>query len=107
MSESFGPVGFIVGVLASQIAASTVYRRIRQGTTSDAARESRAVVASMAVAAPVASVIFIAFGVHHWLLGDETSWGLSLFFGVCIALTQGLLFRGGLRLLMRGGQGDP
>jgi hypothetical protein len=52
----------------------------------------------------VASVIYLAFGLHKYL-NPPSSWGASLFWGLCFGIVQSVLFRG--RPLQRTPPTDP
>jgi len=89
-----GVAGFVLGTLAGQFAGAWVYWRIRGNSLPPANREYGAAMAAGFVTTLVASAIYVPLGVHTWLLGDGASWGLSVFLGLCMGISQGLLFRG-------------
>ena len=86
--------GFIIGTLAAQLAGSWIYWQIRSPEASPPRSEWVAGGAAGLMAALVASAIYIPLGVHTWLGGEGSTWGLSIFLGVCIGICQGALFRG-------------
>src|SRR6266516_539403 len=98
-----GTAGFIIGTVAGQLAGAWAYWRIRgnspgqlnrEDDTAAANREFDAAWAAGFVTAVVASAIYIPLGVHTWVGGNGTHWGMSVFLGLCAGLCQGILFRG-------------
>ena len=88
-------VGFIIGSFVAQFLAAYAYWKVRGSGGSPPTRpEWLAVVADGVAYVLVASPIYIAGGVQHWLLGAEASWGVSVFMAVCMALVHAVLFRG-------------
>src|SRR5437867_4421871 len=89
-----GLAGFIIGSVAGQFSGAWVYWRIRGSSPGPSMREADAAAAAGFVTAVVASAIYIPLGVHSWVLGSGTHWGMSVFLGLCLGLCQGMLFRG-------------
>jgi hypothetical protein len=86
-----GVLGFIIGTLAGQLCGGVVYSRV-SATERPLRRLAASIAAGFATAAS-ASAVYVAFGVHRWLNGPESSWGPSLFLGVCMGICQAVLFR--------------
>ena len=89
-----GMAGFIIGTVAGQFSGAWAYWRIRGKSAASPDREFDAAWAGGLVATVVASAIYVPLGVHIWIGGSGTSWGASVFLGVCMGLAQGMLFRG-------------
>jgi hypothetical protein len=98
-----GVAGFVLGTIAGQFAGAWAYWRIRgtspapsdhESSEAAANREFDAAWAAGLVTTVVASAIYIPFGVHTWIGGNGTSWGMSVFLGLCAGVCQGMLFRG-------------
>ena len=89
-----GTPGFIIGTLAGQLSGAWVYWRIRGNTPEPSTREFDAAWAAGLVTTVVASAVYIQLGVHTWVGGAGTSWGMSVFLGICAGICQGILFRG-------------
>jgi hypothetical protein len=86
-----GIAGFIIGTIAGQICGADVYRRIISRATSD--RSLQAAIGSGLATAACSSVVYIVLGVHDWLGGADSSWGVSVFLGICMGICQAVLLR--------------
>jgi hypothetical protein len=84
--------GFIIGTLLGQFGGGWTYRYAKRRLMFT---EWKAAVASGLAATVVSSFVFILTHVHDWAGGVGSSWGVSVFFGVCSGIVQGALFRGG------------
>jgi hypothetical protein len=89
-----GTAGFVIGSVAGQFSGAWVYWRIRGDTSQSSMREGEAAWAAGLVTVVIASAIYVPLGVHTWVGGDGTHWGMSVFLGLCMGLCQGMLFRG-------------
>ncbi len=87
-------LGFILGTLAAQLTGSWLYWRVRAATSARPRSELTAATAAGLLAAAVASAIYLPLDVHTWIGGPGTSWGASVFLGICMGIIQGVLFRG-------------
>ena len=83
----------IIGLLPAQLAGAWAYWKAHGSTSPQIRREWVAATVSGLVTTVVASVIYIAFGLHKQLPGGS-SWGASVFFGLCFGICQGALVRG-------------
>ena len=100
-----GPVPIIaIGLLPAQLAGAWTYLKLHESDSIQLRREWIAASASGFATALVASLIYLALGLHKQL-EPTMSWGASVFFGVCFGICQGALFRG--RPLRRGPPTDP
>ena len=84
-----GVLGVIFGLMVGQLAGAAIYRRV----TSRPQQELPASIAAGLVTTVVASPIFIAFGVHRWLVGPEAPRSAAVFLAVCFGICQGALFK--------------
>jgi len=89
-----GVTGFIIGSVGGMFSGAWVYWQVRGDSPGAARREARAAAAAGLVTAVIDTVIFIPLGVHTWVGGDGTPWGMSVFLGLCMGMCQGMLFRG-------------
>ena len=85
-----GAAGFVIGTVAAQFSGAWAYWQVRGRGPG----EARAAVAAGLVATAVASATYVLVSVHTWLGGSGTPWSASVFLGLCVALCQGVLFRG-------------
>ena len=88
------PVAVIfIGLVPAQLAGAWTYLKMKGSSSSRWRREW--VAASMGGLATtlVASVIYLAFGLHKQL-SPPMSWGASVFLGACFGICQGVLGRG-------------
>ena len=83
--------GFVIGSLIALFAGAWVYRTAKRRL---AFHEAAAAIVSGLATTVAATLVYIPFHVHEWLGGAGTSWGASAFMGLCLGLTQGVLFRG-------------
>ena len=90
MSPTSETIAVVAAISAAQFAGAWTYLTAKR----KALTEPAAAIACGVVTTLVAAPAFIALDVHHWILGPETNWGLSVFLAVCGGITQGALFRG-------------
>jgi len=83
--------GFIVGSVIAQFAGAWAYHASKRRL---AFTELLAAIAAGLVTTVVASALYIPFHVHDWLAGPGSSWGSSVFLGLCMGVIQGVLLRG-------------
>ena len=86
-----GVLGFIIGTVAGQLCGAVVYSLVN-ASERPLRRLAASISAGLATAA-CASAVYVLFGVHRWINGPESSWGPSVFLGICIGICQGVLFR--------------
>jgi len=89
-----GVIGLIIGTSAGQFAGAWAYWQVRGYNPDPAVHEVLAAAAAGLVTTVVASAVYVLLGVHTWVLGDGTPWGMSVFIGLCMGLCQAILFRG-------------
>jgi hypothetical protein len=88
------PVAIIViGLLPAQLAGAWAYRKAHRSASAQIRQEWVSATVSGLVTTVVASVIYLAFGLHKQLAGGS-SWGASVFMGACFGICQGVLGRG-------------
>ena len=87
-------LGFIIGSFVAQFAGAGAYWQIRSRDSFSNGRPWVAAATGGVAYTLVASAIYIPFQVHTWLLGEGTSWGLSVFMAVVMSLVQAILLPG-------------
>ena len=83
--------GFILGSVIAQFAGAWAYHTSKRRL---AFSELPAAVVAGLVTTVIASIIYIPLHVHDWVAGPGSSWGSSVFLGLCMGIIQGVLFRG-------------
>lgn len=87
-----GLIGFAVGTILGQFAGAWAYRYSKRRLV---LAEWKSAVVSGVATAVVSSLVFVLTSVHDWAGGIGSSWGVSVFLGVCMGIVQGALFPGG------------
>ena len=86
-----GLLGLLLGAAAAQFLGAWAYLLVKPRVS----REFVAASAAGFVAGLIATVLYRAFHTYSWISGSDTNpWGLSVFLGVCVGISQGALFRG-------------
>jgi len=86
------PVKIIfIGLVPAQLAGAWTYWKVHEALFPQPRREWVAASAAGFVTTLVSSLIYLAFGLHKHL---ASSWGASVFLGLCFGICQGALFRG-------------
>jgi len=89
-----GPVAIIfIGLVPAQLAGAGTYVKIKDSSSPRWGREWVAASAGGLATTLVASLIYLALGLHKQLF-PPMSWGASVFIGVCWGIYQGVLGRG-------------
>jgi ABC-type Co2+ transport system permease subunit len=86
-----GVLSFVIGTIVGQFCGAAAYRRIARNP-GPRNKLAASIVAGL-VTTLCASSVFVVLGVHQWLGGPETSWGASVFLGICIGICQAVLFK--------------
>ena len=89
-----GILGFIVGTVAGQLCGSWVFWRVRDNNPRPETQEAFAAAAAGLVTAVIATAMYIPLGVHTWVGGIGTPWGMAAFLALSMGLCQAVLFRG-------------
>jgi hypothetical protein len=85
-----GILGFVVGTILGLGCGRVAYRLVTRKPGSDRDVQGR-VVAGITTAA-CASLVYVILDVHEWLL-PGSSWGMSVFMGVCMGIVHAVLVR--------------
>ena len=94
----------LIGLVPAQLVGAWTYIRVKRSSSPRWRREWVAATACGLATTLVASVIYLALGLHKQL-EPQLSWGASVFWGLCFGIVQGALFRG--RPLQRKPPTDP
>jgi len=89
-----GVIGFIIATFLAQRAGVWMYWLVRSDAGGSRSREVAAGAASGLLTTAIGSLLYVAFGVHHWLGGPDESWVASVFMAGCMGIVQAFLFRG-------------
>ena len=81
------------GIAAGSISGSWAYWQVRRNDSGPDRPEWIAAATAGIVTTIVASLVYVAFGLHKYLAGGS-SWGASVFAGLCFGICQGALGRG-------------
>ena len=89
-----GPVKIIfIGLVPAQLAGAWTYLKVQGSSSPRWRREWVAATAGGLATTLVASLIYLALGLHKQL-DPQMSWGASVFFGLCFGIAQGVVGRG-------------
>ena len=84
-----GILGFLLGTMAGVVGGRVAYRRV---TRKDSNRDVGGRVVAGITTAACASLVYVISDVHDWLL-PGSSWGMSVFMGICMGIAQTVLVR--------------